>query len=71
MKTHVQQSRRDVIRGMTAFGMSAAAGRFAQTAGPRAGAGLAAHDAMSIEKQASAFVTPLRLPGVRAQRCPQ
>ena len=48
---------------MAAIGMSATAGRLAWAAETRARAGLPVREAVAIEQQASAFVTPLRLPG--------
>ena len=63
MKTTVPLSRRDVIQGMAALGMSATAAPFAWAAETRAGSGLPVREAAAIEGQAGAFVNPLRLPG--------
>ena len=63
MKATVQLSRRDVIQGMAALGMSATAAPFVQAAETGAGSGLQVSEAAGIEKRASAFVNPLRLTG--------
>lgn len=63
MKTTTELSRRGVVQGIAAIGMSATASRLAWAAETRGGSGPPMRDAAAIEKQASDFANPLRLPG--------